>query len=275
MTVPVWDEVRVQRWLSRIDGLEAELAQVSEVLFAAAGLQPGMDVLDVGCGVGSTTRRAADAVAPDGSVTGLDIGPAMIDAARREAGSRPIRWVTADVVTHEFAEAAYDVVLSRFGVMFFSDPPTAFAKLAAATRSGGRLRLAVWRLPGQCPLFDVPYDAVTAALQAHGIAYEEPPTIASSLGDPDRTGALLSGAGWSDVEFAPSDLPLYVEGPGPFAEVLENVLDQGRVRMLLETQPADVVDIAREALRRELTPRYDGTGVPLPGGFMIISATRR
>lgn len=275
MTAPIWNDERVQRWLSKVDGLENELAPVSDVLFDAAGLEPGQQVLDVGCGAGSTTRRAAEAVGPLGSVTGLDISPAMIDAARGRAAGSPITWVVADVVEHEFAAAAYDVVLSRFGVMFFSDPREAFGKLAAATRVGGRLRLAVWRPPGQCPLFDVPYDAVTSALRSRGIDYADPPAVAASLGEPARTRTLLGDAGWSDVQFAPSDVSLYVEGRGPLEQVVENTLDQGRVRMLLEHQPPEVVDIARAALRLALAPRYDGLGVPLPGGFMIISATRR
>ena len=100
MTQPQWDDVRVARWLGKIDALEAELQPVSDALFDAAALAPGMAVLDVGCGAGSTTRRAAEAVAPDGRVTGVDIAPAMIaEAARQEAGTA-IEWVVADVVDH-------------------------------------------------------------------------------------------------------------------------------------------------------------------------------
>ena len=106
MTQPQWDDVRVARWLGKLDALEAELQPVSDALFDAAALAPGMAVLDVGCGAGSTTRRAAEAVAPDGRVTGVDIAPAMIaEAARQEVGTA-IEWVVADVVDHAGATPA-------------------------------------------------------------------------------------------------------------------------------------------------------------------------
>jgi SAM-dependent methyltransferase len=275
VTAPVWDEERVRRWLGKLEGLESELAPVSDVLFDAAQLKTGMDVLDVGCGAGSTTRRAADLVGPGGSVTGLDISPAMIDAARRLAGDRPIRWVATDIVADGLPAAAFDVVLSRFGVMFFTDRLAAFTRLAEATRPGGRLCLAVWRLPGQVPLFDVPLTAVTSALRAEGITFAEPPAIASSLGDQESTGSLLQAAGWSDVAFQTSDLPLYLNGPGSLDTVVEEAFDQGPLRMVMQDQPESAFDIARTALREALAPLHDGTGVPLPGGFMVVTAVRR
>ena len=164
MTVPIWDDERVQRWLDRLDGLEAELALVSEVLFAAAELQPGMKVLDVGCGAGSTTRRAADAVAPDGSVTGIDIGAAMIDAARRAAEDRPIDWVVADVVTYDFGDTAYDVVMSRFGVMFFLDPVASFRHIRGALTPGAAVVLAAFRSPAENAWTTGPVAAVRGLL---------------------------------------------------------------------------------------------------------------
>jgi SAM-dependent methyltransferase len=234
-----------------------------------------MDVLDVGCGAGSTTRRAADLVSPGGSVTGLDISPAMIDAARRLAGDRPIQWLATDIVEDGLPAAAFDIVISRFGVMFFTDPLAAFTRLAEATRPDGRLCLAVWRLPGQVPLFDVPLTAVTSALRDEGIAFAEPPAIASSLGDQESTGRLLRAAGWSDVTFQTSDRPLYLNGPGPLETVVEEAFDQGPLRMLMQDQPASAFDIARPALREALAPLHDGTGVLLPGGFMVVTAVRR
>ena len=112
----------------------------------------------------------------------------MIDEARRISADRPIEWVVDDVVDHAFPPGSFDVVLSRFGVMFFSDPAAAFRGLAAATRPGGRLCLAVWLTRGRSPLLDVPMALITDAFDAAGIAYEpEPPnTGAASLGDRDR-----------------------------------------------------------------------------------------
>lgn len=120
----VWDPERVASWLRRAEGLERQLAPVSAVLFAAADLQPGERVLDVGCGSGPTTREAAAVVGTSGRVTGIDVSADMIEAARA-ASSPSIEWIVADVATWEPPPTVWNVVISRFGVMFFDDPPAA------------------------------------------------------------------------------------------------------------------------------------------------------
>jgi SAM-dependent methyltransferase len=276
MTQPQWDDVRVGRWLGKLDAVEAELEPVSDALFDAAHLSPGMAVLDVGCGAGSTTRRAAAAVAPGGRVTGVDIAPAMIaEAARRDPG-HAIDWVVADVVDHPFGADQFDVIMSRFGVMFFSNPARAFTQLCAATRPGGRLCLAVWGALGESAAFDLPFDVVTAAFREAGIGYAEPPDVgAPSLGNRPRTEAMLESAGWRDVDFDPRSDRLYLGGPAPFEQALDAVVDFGPVRLLLEGHPAAELAVARDALRSALAPHHDGTGIAAPGGFIIVTATRR
>ena len=276
MTQPQWDDVRVGRWLGKLDALEAELQPVSDALFDAAALAPGMAVLDVGCGAGSTTRRAAEAVAPGGRVTGVDIAPAMIAEASRQAAGTAIEWVVADVVDHTFEPAQFDVIISRFGVMFFSDPRRAFTHLAAATRPGGRLCLAVWGALGESAAFDLPFDVVTTAFRDAGIPYVDPPADvgAPSLGNRARTKAMLEAAGWRDVGFDRRSDRLYLGGPAPFEQALDAVMDFGPVRLLLEGHSAAELSIARDALRSELASHHDGTGIAAAGGFMIVSAIR-
>src|SRR4051812_19646648 len=161
-----WDGDRVARWLRQAAGVEGQLAPVSDVLFAAARLQPGESVLDVGCGTGPTTYAAAAAVGPTGHVCGLDISGEMLAAAASAppadadpAASAPIEWLEADPVAWSPPGPDRDVVLSRFGVMFFSDPAAAFANLARATRAGGRLAFACWQRRDESDLFRVPFEA--------------------------------------------------------------------------------------------------------------------
>jgi SAM-dependent methyltransferase len=235
-----------------------------------------MAVLDVGCGAGSTTRWAAESVAPGGRVVGVDIAPAMIAEASRRAVGNAIEWVVADVVEHTFEPDQFDVIISRFGVMFFSDPGRAFTKLAAATRPDGRLCLAVWGALGESEAFDLPFDVVTTAFRDAGISYVDPPSDvgAPSLGNRSWTKAMLESAGWCEVGFDRRSDRLYLGGPAPFEQALDAVLDFGPVRLVLEGHSAAEVSIAREALRTELAARYDGTGIAAAGGFMIVSATR-
>ena len=79
------DDERVRRWIVGARQREGQMAPISAELFAAADLQPGEVVLDVGCGTGTTTVQAARAVGTTGRVTGSDLSPVMIDTARESA----------------------------------------------------------------------------------------------------------------------------------------------------------------------------------------------
>lgn len=143
---PVWNEDRAASWLANADARERQLQPVSDALFERASLQPGERVLDVGVGSGPTTSQAWQAVRPDGSVTGIDIAAPMINAARQRITAPEIEWIVGDAAAYDFPPGTYDAVISRFGVMFFADPPAAFRNLCEATRPGGQLIVTVWSL---------------------------------------------------------------------------------------------------------------------------------
>ena len=269
-----WDDERTRRWLAHADEREQQLAPVSDALFDAARLQPGERVLDVGCGTGPTTERAAALVGSDGRIVGADVSAGMVDAARSRTKSAEIEWLVADVETHAFGAGEFDAVISRFGVMFFSDPVRAFSNLLAATRPGGRLVAAVWRHRDRATAFAIPYAIVADVLARLGVDYSEPAPDegAFGLGTAERVMPLLETAGWSAVSCEPDDRLIYLGGPGSVEHAANAILDLGPVRMLLEGQPPEVVDAARAAVLADFGPRHDGVGVALPGGFMIISA---
>src|SRR5918992_2952013 len=142
-----WDGAEGDYWAANATRFELSTAGYDAAFFAAANLRPGDHVLDVGCGTGATTREAARR-APGGTATGIDLSAAMLDVARATAtqeGLRGVDFLHGDAQVHPFSSAAYDVVLSRTGAMFFGDPIVAFANLARATRPGGRLVLLVWQ----------------------------------------------------------------------------------------------------------------------------------
>jgi ubiquinone/menaquinone biosynthesis C-methylase UbiE len=270
------DDERVRRWIIGARQREGQMVPISAELFAAANLQPGETVLDVGCGTGTTTVQAARAVGTTGRVTGSDISPVMIDTARESADVEGITWLVADAETYDFGADDVDVVISRFGVMFFPDPVAAFANLARATRPGGRLVAAVWQTRDKVPLFDLPYATAAAVLDRLGLAYE-PVAIDDSqcsLGSHDRVVAVLEPAGWRDIETRPTEQTIRVGGSLSPAEAAAGALDLGPIRGLLEGRPDDVRDQVRIALGEAFQPSFDGTGVAVPGGFMIITARR-
>lgn len=272
-----WNEERVARWLRQAEGIERQLQPVSDALFATAALQPGEAVLDVGCGTGPTTRQAAVAVGPTGRVSGLDISGDMLAAAASVAvpgGAAPLDWIEADPVAWTPPGPDYDVVLSRFGVMFFSDPAAAFAALAAAARPGGRLAIATWATRDESDLFAVPLRATLAELGRDdpGMAEDEGPF---SLHDPTAVADLLAGAGWSDARTAVHRLALPFGGGVDPATAATIALDFGPTRVV--TADLDETDRSRvvAAIAEVFADHVDGDGLVLLDGAVLITTAQR
>ena len=142
-----WNEVAGPRWVGLGGAQEARNVEVARILLEAAAAVPGERVLDVGCGTGATLIPFAAAVGPKGHATGIDIAAPMLERARERVAEQGLTNVTllqADAQVHGFAPASFDLVTSRFGVMFFADPTAAFRNLCGALRPGGRLCMAVW-----------------------------------------------------------------------------------------------------------------------------------
>ena len=277
MTTADWAGERAQAWAAMADRLEAQIEPVSDLLFAAAQLVGGERVLDVGCGRGATTRRASHAVGPEGEVVGLDVAANLIEEAGRMAHDGPdIRWMVADAQRAELPAAQFDLVLSRFGVMFFDDPRAAFANLLAATAPGGRLCVAVWQTRDRSEILQRPLDVAREVADQHGFAMELPPPDFGpcAFGDPAITTGFLVDAGWSDVRFVPHRLDLYAGGPGPVEHAVEIGLTIGALQVALTGAPPEVVDAIRAALTADLTTAYDGVGVKLTGAVAIVTASR-
>jgi SAM-dependent methyltransferase len=276
----LWAGDRVARWLARAAGLERQLEPVSGVLFAAAALCPGERVLDVGCGTGPTTRRAARAVGAGGRVVGLDISAQMLAAAAaqpNEDGGAPLEWVTADAASWEPDPGAFDVVLSRFGVMFFADPAAAFGRLAAATCPGGRLAMTVWARRDESELFAVPLRAALDELRRRGVAVQAPSEddAAFSLADPAAVTTLLTGAGWSGVACTRHRLALPFEGGLDASAAAVAAIDTGHTRLVTaELDSADRAAVTA-AIATVFARHLDTNGhVNLDARILLVTAVR-
>jgi SAM-dependent methyltransferase len=180
---------------------DREAPEHDEVLHTAAAVAAHDRVLDVGCGTGVSTRRAAR-VATAGRALGVDVSEPLIQHARRltaEEGLARTEFAVADAQTHPFPDAGFDVVMSRFGVMFFDDPPAAFANLARALRPGGRLAVLVWQ--------DQTENEWSGAL-AEALGIDTDPTAQPwSLADPDVVHATL--ADFVDVDLVDVHAPMF------------------------------------------------------------------
>ena len=131
---------------------ERRLQPLGNLALQKFNLMKGMDVVDIGCGSGSTTIEISALLGDKGSVTGIDISEPLLQLANKrvtEAGLTCVRFVNEDVQTKSLVKNNYDAAFSRFGVMFFDDPTKAFGNIHQSLRESGQLAFVCFQSPEQ------------------------------------------------------------------------------------------------------------------------------
>lgn len=267
-----WNGDAGRRWTRNQGRVDAVLAPIAHAAIDRARIEQGWKVVDVGCGCGITSVEIGRRVGGDGAVLGLDISAPMLDRAREclPADLR-VDFVLGDAATHRFAHGAYDLLFSRFGVMFFGDPTAAFANLRTALRPGGRLVFACWRNPKENPWMMVPLQA----------AYEHVPPLpkpepedpgAFSFADEQRVRRILGNAGFAGVAIEPYDLHLDLADGGGVEAAVSFAIEIGATNRAVQDQPAPVVDAVTTSIRHALTPWARDATVELPAAVWLVSA---
>jgi SAM-dependent methyltransferase len=164
-------------------------------LVQAAGVQPAERVLDVACGTGAVTRLLAEQVGPAGNVTGLDITPGMLAAARLAAPSQRIEWLEGSAVKMPLPDGTFDAVVCQQGLQFFPDKPAALSEMRRVLKRGGRLALSCWRSVEHTPGYLVLEQAL-----ARRVGPEKAALPPFSLGDAGAIRGLVVGAGFREVK---------------------------------------------------------------------------
>ncbi len=267
-----WNGPGGQRWADRQQAQDILLAPILDLLVAHAGPEPGERVLDVGCGSGATTIAFARKVAPSGHVLGIDVSGPMLARARQNAPAElPIDFVLADATVYPFDPASVDLLVSRFGVMFFAEPAVSFANLRKALRPSGRLAFICWREPRENPFFMAPLQAVykhVPKLPPQGPEDPGPFAFASE----DRVHRILTEAGYKSVAMQPHDLALDVAIGQGLETAVQGALEIGPASRALQDHPAEVREAARNSIREALMPFVQGQSVALPASIWIVSA---
>ncbi|WP_407521976.1 class I SAM-dependent methyltransferase [Methylobacterium oryzisoli] len=193
-----WNGEVGERWARMQADLDAAFAPLTDAFLDRLDLRPGLRVLDIGCGCGETTLLAAARIAPGGHAAGLDLSRPMLARARgRPSQGAPVTWIEGDAQAVGFAPD-YDLVLSRFGVMFFEDSRAAFANLRRALRAGGRLGVLCWRGPHENEWVTLPREAALTVVPPPDPLPEGAPGP-FRFADADLLTALLAEAGFAAV----------------------------------------------------------------------------
>ena len=273
--IAYWNGPGGEHWTERQPLQDILLAPISQILIDSAAASPGERIIDVGCGCGSTSIALAQAVAPSGFVLGIDISAPMLARARQLAPKTlPVDFVLADATVHPFDPASFDLLVSRFGVMFFAEPALSFANLRRALKPAGRLAFACWREPRENPMLMTPLQA----------AYKHVPKLPQpgpedpgpfSFASEERVKRILREAGFVDVAIVPRNLSLDIAIGRGLEAAVQGAIEIGPASRALHDHPEDVRAAAKESIREALKPFVRGETVPLPAAIWIVTARKQ
>lgn len=273
-----WNGHVGDRWLTYNEWLDERTAAYGAMAFAAAAPQPGETVLDIGCGAGATSLELARAVGASGSVIGVDISEPLIGRAREraQASELSIEFHLADASAPLFAPQSFDLLFSRFGVMFFDDPVAAFTELRKTLKPGGRIAFACWQEPAKNDWYVLPLNAIAGIVEQPIVDTNAPGPFAFS--DPQRVERILTQAGFAQIELKAFKAPFYY-GRGDTREAMaEDALHQvfrvGPIQRLLAAQSDEVRERAVVAIRAKLAGLANEQGIAVSGATWVVTARR-
>jgi ubiquinone/menaquinone biosynthesis C-methylase UbiE len=235
-------------------------------LLERAGLSGARSVLDVACGTGIVARLAKERLGAGVRVVGVDLSAPMLDVARRIAPD--IDWRQGDAAALPVAgDERFDAVLCQQGLQFFPDRPAAIAEMRRVLAPGGRLAVATWW----------PLDVTPFFRDLHAIAVRHLGPFLDrrhSLGDPRALQALVSDAGFAEVQVEGLTRRISFADAGQFVRLntmaLVGMSDASKT--MDETRKAAIVDAIVQDSVPALAPYAEGPGLAFDLGANIATA---
>jgi len=238
----LWNGPAGRAWVEAQELLDQVLKPFEDLLVEAVSAGCGGRVLDVGCGTGSTTLAVARLLGAKGRCIGIDISDPMIAAARARAEreSTPASFVRANAQIHAFEPASFDMIISRFGVMFFDDSVRAFANLRRAVRDDAEFRFVAWRGAAENP-FMTTAERAAAPLLPNLPARRPNAPGQFAFADQRRVYTIMEESGWAEIDIRPIDvactlpekeLVRYLTRLGPVGLILQEADDRTRTQVI-------------------------------------------
>ncbi|MBR1123587.1 class I SAM-dependent methyltransferase [Bradyrhizobium lablabi] len=238
----LWNGSSGRAWIEMQDVIDTMFRRFENLLAGAVSAAGASEVLEVGCGTGGLTLAIARQLEAGGRCTGIDISEAMIAMARERAARESARasFVCADAQGHVFDRASFDMIISRFGVMFFEDPVMAFANLRRATRVDAELRFVAWRDAAENSFMTAAERAAAPLLPSLPPRRPDAPGQ-FGFADRHRVRAILEQGGWAEIDirpidvacsFAENELVRYLTWLGPVGRVLQDADEQTRAQVV-------------------------------------------
>lgn len=274
-----WNQILVPKWNRFRHILSGNGAVHSTMAYDHFHIQPGDKVLDIGCGYGETSIEIGKIVGPEGEVLGLDCTQAFLDIAnkeRDESGVENVRFVLGDAQTYELPENYYDVVYSRFGVMFFQNIVYALKNAHKTLKPDGKLCMIVWRTIDDNPCWGMGKEIALQHLPPPGDTAQTCGPGPFALANEETTRAMMNAAGFDNIEiFMRNDEEI------PIGTNMEEAIDfqilvgpSGEIIREAEELGQEKLPTIREHMKNSYKQYEREDGVYLPSSTWFIMARK-
>jgi SAM-dependent methyltransferase len=270
--IAYWNGQAGEKWVRHAERLDALLEPFADEVLETVSLIEGEHVLDVGCGAGALTLKAAFRVGDKRGAVGIDVSKPLLSLARLRASERgaPASFEEADAAVYR-SERSADALISRFGVMFFDDPVAAFANLRDSLKPKGRMTFACWQSLSDNDWARAPLEAALPLLPAP----PAPPPLGApgpfAFADKDRVASILTDAGWKGIVIHPWLGQVTLPGE-TISEAARFMMELGPVARLVSEAGADLSQV-EDALTGTLAAHTAQSGrVNMPAAAWIVSA---
>jgi SAM-dependent methyltransferase len=254
--------------------MEATLEPLNEPLIQALHLDSALRIAEIGCGGGGTALEIYRRAREGSVIHGFDLSPALIESARsrKTSDQSAIDFQIADAATFAPAEP-YHRLVSRFGVMFFSDPAVAFDNLSRWLMPGGRLAFAVWSRLEDNPWMTTARDAVGEVVELQ--RQDEDAPGAFRYGDAGKLLGILETAGFRELDVTDWRKKLAIGGGLPAAQAADFALASfSSFSEVLAEAGSEAADRAHRILTARLEAHEDDGIVKMDACVHIVTGMR-
>ena len=274
-----WDNTASHKWIKEYDSIKFRLKEVTEHFFKFLPKLDNLKILDVGCGTGETLTYTSKIINKSSKITAIDISQSMIEFAKKKLAKQPnfnqYAFIVDDAQTYTFNKNYYDLLISRFGMMFFSNPLLAFKNLYHSLKKGGQMFFCTWSGIRENDFFGIPLITLSNYLNTSIPNFDNQPGP-MSLSEPTLIKSLLKNSGFIDTKLVTKKVNLVgLENIDQQLFILLNIGPAGRLfKEYKLDQDKKKVSILKEQLKKNLKNKIHKDELVLTSNVHFIHAKK-
>jgi ubiquinone/menaquinone biosynthesis C-methylase UbiE len=261
-------------WSKHQNTIEQMFSSATQALIEKAEIKNGDRILDVAGGMGEPSFSIAERYRDKVEITFTDLIFEMIEASRKEANNRKLNQIQFCRCSGDqlpFCAQSFNVIVSRFGIMFFHDPPKSLNDMLRVLKPGGRISIAVWHRRDNNPV----HEYFMAEVEKYFPSDPLPPDAPDAFryAEEGKLATLVKSAGFSNVQEHVTDL--LMQAPTNFEKFFEfrsEISDQ--LRDKVKAMDSNLRNRLYNDLRIRFEPYFDSVGLKVPAKIIVITARK-